>query len=192
MALPGSAYLYQGEELGLQEVAEIPDSLRADPSFFRNRELEVGRDGCRVPLPWTRSGSSFGFGDDGSHLPQPLWFGHYSVEAESGDPGSTLSLYRRAAQLRRELQTDESMEWIPTDHDEVLRFRRSGGWEVVSNFGKDPVPLPEGEILVASGPLGRRASGRDHRLAPHLTAAPPSSLPRSSAPSSVPEELRVA
>ncbi|MBB1515036.1 glycoside hydrolase family 13 protein [Tessaracoccus sp. MC1679] len=159
MALPGSAYLYQGEELGLQEVAEIPDSLRADPSFFRNRELEVGRDGCRVPLPWTRSGSSFGFGDDGSHLPQPLWFGHYSVEAESEDPGSTLSMYRRAAQLRRELQTDESMVWIPTDYDEVLRFRRSGGWEVVSNFGKDPVQLPEGEILVASGPWGDELPG---------------------------------
>ncbi|WP_035776878.1 glycoside hydrolase family 13 protein, partial [Arthrobacter sp. H5] len=72
-ALPGSAYLYQGEELGLLEVAEIPDADRQDPTFFRNAGVEIGRDGCRVPLPWTRSGSSFGFGDGGSHLPQPQW-----------------------------------------------------------------------------------------------------------------------
>jgi alpha-glucosidase len=82
-ALPGSAYLYQGEELGLQEVgSEIPDSQRQDPAFFRNKGVEIGRDGCRVPLPWTASGTSFGFGTGGAHLPQPEWFASYSVEAQ--------------------------------------------------------------------------------------------------------------
>ena len=85
LALPGSAYLYQGEELGLQEVADIPDAERQDPSFFRNRGVEVGRDGCRVPLPWSVEGASFGFGDGGAHLPQPRWFSSYAVEAQDGD-----------------------------------------------------------------------------------------------------------
>lgn len=153
LALPGSAYLYQGEELGLQEVAEIPDEDRQDPSFFRNRNTEVGRDGCRVPIPWTRTGASFGFGEGGSHLPQPLWFGHYSVEAENEDPDSTLSLYRRALRLRRELLTEETLEWVETGRDDVLCFTRPHGWRIVSNFGTEPFPLPEGEVLLTSGPV---------------------------------------
>ncbi len=159
LALPGSAYLYQGEELGLQEVSEIPDAARQDPSFFRNRAVEVGRDGCRVPLPWTRTGSSYGFGAGGSHLPQPLWFGHYSVEAQDGDPASTLTLYRAALSLRRRLQTGESLEWIATGRDDVLGFRRPGGWQVVANFGTEPYRLPEGEIVLASGPLAEALPG---------------------------------
>jgi alpha-glucosidase len=81
LALPGSAYLYQGEELGLQEVTEIPDADRQDPAFFRDRGVQIGRDGCRVPLPWKVEGTSFGFGEAGSHLPQPDWFSQYAVEA---------------------------------------------------------------------------------------------------------------
>ncbi|MFP5416740.1 MAG: alpha-amylase family glycosyl hydrolase [Actinomycetes bacterium] len=153
LALPGSAYLYQGEELGLQEVAEIPDEARQDPSFFRNREVEVGRDGCRVPLPWTRTGRSYGFGNGSAHLPQPLWFAGYSVEAEEADPESTLSLYRRALALRRGLLTGESLEWVETGRDDVLHFRRPNGWEVVSNFGTRPFPLPAGDVLLTSDRL---------------------------------------
>lgn len=159
LALPGSAYLYQGEELGLQEVAEIPDAARQDPSFFRNRSVEVGRDGCRVPLPWTRTGSSFGFGTGGSHLPQPLWFGHYSVEAQQDDPSSTLALYRGALALRRQLRAGEALEWIDTGRDDVLHFRRPNGWQIVANFGTEPFPLPPGEILLASGPVAGALPG---------------------------------
>lgn len=159
LALPGSAYLYQGEELGLQEVAEIPDAARTDPSFFRNREVEVGRDGCRVPLPWTPTGSSYGFGGGGAHLPQPRWFGRYSVAAQEGDPSSTLALYRRALRLRRDLVTDETLTWLPVDHDHVLRFIRPNGWEVVANFGATPVPLPAGQVVLSSGPVGESIPG---------------------------------
>jgi len=159
LALPGSAYLYQGEELGLQEVAEIPDAARQDPSFFRNRDVETGRDGCRVPLPWTRTGPSFGFGEGGSHLPQPLWFGHYSVEAEWDDAASALSLYRQAIALRRQLRTGESLEWIDTGRDDVLSFRRPGGWLVVSNFGTAPYPLSSGVALLSSGPAATDLPG---------------------------------
>lgn len=154
LALPGSAYLYQGEELGLQEVAEIADDQRQDPSFFRMREKETGRDGCRVPMPWTRTGSSYGFGSGGAHLPQPLWFGHYSVEAQTGVEGSTLELYRTALGLRRGFTGNEQLDWFDSGRDDVLHFTRPGGLRVVSNFGTTPAPLPPGEVLLASGPLG--------------------------------------
>jgi alpha-glucosidase len=173
LALPGSAYVYQGEELGLHEVVEIPDEARQDPAFFRNAGVEIGRDGCRVPLPWTRGGSSFGFGSDGAHLPQPAWFAGVSVEAQEQDEGSTLSLYRRALALRRGLQAPEELRWLRDEgHADavaatgagagvgdthrggsVLAFERPGGWCAVMNFGPDPAPLPSGELLLASGPV---------------------------------------
>ncbi|MFC9770959.1 MULTISPECIES: glycoside hydrolase family 13 protein [unclassified Pseudarthrobacter] len=153
-ALPGSAYLYQGEELGLQEVgSEIPDSERQDPSFFRNKGVEIGRDGCRVPLPWSAGGSSFGFGPGGSHLPQPEWFAGASVEAQENREDSTLSLYRRALSLRWELQSAETLEWLETGRDDVLAFRRPNGWTSVTNFGTEPFALPAGRLLVASSPI---------------------------------------
>ena len=153
-ALPGSAYLYQGEELGLQEVgSEIPDSARQDPAFFRNKGVEIGRDGCRVPLPWTSAGSSFGFGPGGSHLPQPEWFAGSSVEAQEGQGDSTLSLYRRALALRSQLQTTEALELLETGRDDVLAFRRPNGWTSITNFGTEPFELPAGQLLVSSSPL---------------------------------------
>ncbi|HAG60737.1 MAG TPA: alpha-amylase [Arthrobacter bacterium] len=153
LALPGSAYLYQGEELGLQEVTEILDAERQDPAFFRDRGVQIGRDGCRVPLPWKVEGTSFGFGDAGSHLPQPDWFSKYAVEAQDGTEGSTLELYRTALKLRRELQTAEELEWVETGNPDVLHFRRPDGWQVVANFGGTAVELPEGAVLVSSSPL---------------------------------------
>jgi alpha-glucosidase len=153
LALPGSAYLYQGEELGLQEVAQIPESERQDPSFFRNKGVEIGRDGCRVPLPWAVEGPSFGFGADGAHLPQPEWFSRYAVEAQDGVEGSTLELYRKALKLRRELQTAEELEWVETGNAHVLEFVRHGGWQSVTNFGAEAVVLPAGEVLLSSAPL---------------------------------------
>lgn len=153
LALPGSAYLYQGEELGLQEVGEIPDSERQDPAFFRNKGVEIGRDGCRVPLPWATEGSSFGFGTGDAHLPQPAWFSRYAVDGQDGVEGSTLELYRKALKLRRELQTAEELEWVKTGNPKVLQFSRDGGWQSVTNFGVEPVELPAGEVLLSSAPL---------------------------------------
>ncbi|WP_017581219.1 glycoside hydrolase family 13 protein [Nocardiopsis valliformis] len=153
LALPGSAYLYQGEELGLHEVAEIPDEARQDPAFFRGREVSVGRDGCRVPIPWTAEGPSLGFGPGQAHLPQPSWFADYAVSVQEEDQGSTLNLYRRALELRRGLRNEGSLEWVETGTGQVLAFRRPGGWLCVTNFGDLPVDLPEGEVLLSSAPL---------------------------------------
>jgi alpha-glucosidase len=153
LGLPGSAYLYQGEELGLHEVAEIPDADRQDPTFFRSPGIDQGRDGCRVPLPWTEDGPAFGFGAGGAHLPQPEWFGTYAVDLQDGDPASTLSLYRRALDLRHTLQTDEQLAWVETGRADVVAFERPNGWTVATNFGAEPAELPAGEVLLSSSPF---------------------------------------
>ncbi|CAM3773919.1 glycoside hydrolase family 13 protein [Tsukamurella ocularis] len=150
LALPGSTYIYQGEELGLHEVGDIPAAARQDPTFFRTEGKEVGRDGCRVPLPWTGTGPSYGFGSDGAHLPQPAWFADYAVSVEDADSASTLNLYRRALALRADLQSAETLTWIPHSSASVLAFERPGGWRSYTNFGAEPVELPEGRILLAS------------------------------------------
>ncbi|WP_164234583.1 glycoside hydrolase family 13 protein [Microbacterium hydrocarbonoxydans] len=151
LGLPGSSYLYQGEELGLHEVAEIAPEQRQDPGFFRGSEYDrLGRDGCRVPLPWTADGESFGFGAGGAHLPQPAWFAAHAAEVEAADPASTLSLYRQALRLRHRLQSEEELEWIETGRPDVLRFARPNGWQIVTNFGAEPFDLgadAEGVVL---------------------------------------------
>ena len=156
LALPGSAYLYQGEELGLFEVTEIEPDQRQDPTFFRTGGARLGRDGCRVPLPWTSGPPSFGFSPAGSttppHLPQPGWFAELSVEQESGEEGSSLGLYRAALALRRSLAAGEGLSWTPSGTG-VVHVERPGGWVCLTNFGPDPVPLPDGEVLLTSGPL---------------------------------------
>ncbi len=154
LGLPGSTYIYQGEELGLPEVADLgPDVLR-DPTWQRSGGATKGRDGCRVPIPWERHGPSFGFGDAPGWLPQPADWGERSVRAQSGDPDSTLELYRRAIAARGAFAADESFAWDPDlDKGDVLAFRRGAGWLVLVNTGATPVPLPEGEVVVASAPL---------------------------------------
>jgi alpha-glucosidase len=162
LALPGSAYLYQGEELGLHEVGDLPAEAMQDPTFFRSAGADKGRDGCRVPLPWTTTGPSYGFGSGHAHLPQPAWFARYAVEAQDGDPTSTLRLYRQALSLRRKLQTTEELEWVDSGPS-LIHFRRPGGWACITNFGSTPVDLPGG-IVLTSGPLD------GDRLPPDTTA----------------------
>lgn len=162
LALPGSAYLYQGEELGLREVAEISDEDRQDPTYQRSHGEDFGRDGARVPLPWTPDGPSFGFGPGGSHLPQPEWFANYAVAIEDCDPQSTLNLYRRALHLRRELQCEEELEWLDLGVN-VLAFHRPNGWTSITNFGSDAIDVPPGQVLISNRDLV------DGKLAPNST-----------------------
>ena len=154
LALPGSTYMYQGEELGLPEVLDIQPKDMQDPSFFRNPEVGLSRDGCRVPLPWATSGSSFGFGTGGSHLPMPQWYGKYSVAAEDGQKGSFLEFYREIVALRKKLQTKEEIKWIGHGlFSKVIHFARPNGWQSITNFGSKPVKLPAGKLLSSSTPL---------------------------------------
>ena len=152
LALPGSSYLYQGEELGLPDVLDIPNDQMQDPQWFRGEGKFKSRDGCRVPLPWEASGSSFGFGVGGSHLPQPKWYGDYSVAVQEQNPQSTLNLYRTALKLRKELETEESLTWHHSEPGTLL-FERNGGWLCFTNFTDKAVEVPSGEVLVSSAPL---------------------------------------
>ena len=152
LALPGSAYLYQGEELGLHEVADLPPDVLQDPTWFRSHGREKGRDGSRVPLPWASDGPSLGFGAAAPHLPQPKEFADVAVAVQERDEHSTLAFYRRALALRRTLQTAERLTWVDSELD-VVHFERPSGWHSVTNFGSTPVPLPDGELLIASQPV---------------------------------------
>ena len=153
LALPGCTYIYQGDELGIHEVADIPFDQVQDPLYLRNLKQAKGRDGSRVPLPWTRSGANFGFGAGTPHLPQPKWFADFSVEAESGDSASPLEIFRAALKLRRELQCAEEIIWHETTSEDVLHFSRPNGWNCITNFKASKYPMPDGEILLASSPL---------------------------------------
>ncbi|MET8771201.1 glycoside hydrolase family 13 protein [Streptomyces sp. NPDC004658] len=153
LALPGSAYLYQGEELGLPEVADLPTEVLQDPIWEQTGHVRKGRDGCRVPLPWTTTGPSYGFGPGPGWLPQPASFAAYAVEAQAGAEGSTLELYRAALRLRRKVLQGETLTWTPDAPAGVLDFRRTEAWRNVTNLGTEAVPLPPGDVLLSSGPL---------------------------------------
>jgi alpha-glucosidase len=151
MALPGGVYVYQGEELGLPEVEDIPEGLLQDPIWARSGNTDRGRDGCRVPLPWSGETPPFGYGGS-PWLPQPADWGALTVAAQEADTSSMLHLYRTALRIRRERLGDGTLTWIPLG-ESVLAFRRESGLTCVVNLGAEPVRLPEHEhLLLASGP----------------------------------------
>jgi len=155
LALPGSAYLYQGEELGLPEVIDLPDSARQDPTFFRTGGANYGRDGARVPIPWDVAFPSAGFGPSAaSWLPQPETWAGYARDAQRGIPGSTLEFYREALAARRRYHlAGNDLVWQPSPDPDALVFR-SGAVTVIANTGATPVALPAGRVVLASGPVG--------------------------------------
>ena len=159
LSLPGAAYVYQGEELGLPEVEELPDAVRQDPMFHRSGGTDVGRDGCRVPLPWAGKRPPFGFTPAGSDavpwLPQPDDWADLTAQAQRDDPDSMLALYRRALAIRRATPDlrDERMSWLGAPPG-VLSFRRGTGFGCVVNISATPVPLPPHRaVLLTSRPL---------------------------------------
>ena len=153
LALPGSAYLYQGEELGLPEHTTVPDDLRQDPIWFRSERDQVGRDGCRIPMPWIGDAPGAGFSPTGrTWLPQPDSYASLAADRQIGVPGSTWSMYHDALRLRRELGLGEGeLTWVEAD-EHVVAFD-NGEVRVLVNVAGAPVPLPDGEVLLASTEL---------------------------------------
>ncbi|SDR72951.1 alpha-glucosidase [Nocardioides scoriae] len=155
LALPGSAYLYQGEELGLPEATELPDDVLEDPTWVRSGHTERGRDGCRVPVPWEGDAPSCGFGPtEASWLPQPEVYADLAVDRQTGVPGSTLELYRELLRLRREHHLGtRTLTWVDLG-DDVVAFDLHGDGatvRVVTNVGGSDVQLPaDAEVLVSS------------------------------------------
>ena len=165
-ALPGALYVYQGEELGLED-ADIPPDRREDPVWFRSGGEQLGRDGARVPLPWSGTEPPYGFGGVNTWLPQPADWAMLTVEAEEADPSSTLHLYRSALRLRRAhpgLSAGQPLEWWDLG-DDVVAFRRGDGFACVANCGVEPLALPAGTVLLSS--VDQHGAGM---LAPDTTA----------------------
>lgn len=160
LALPGSAYLYQGEELGLPEAIELPDEARQDPTWFRTNHARYGRDGCRVPIPWEALAPAYGFSSTGkSWLPQPANWAGYARDAQDGEDGSTLELYKAALALRAQHELGfGSLEWLPGYSAEVIAFR-NGDVTVIANLGDSSIPLPEGSVAISSGPVSAQLPG---------------------------------
>ncbi len=157
LALPGSAYLYQGEELGLPEVTDLPEEALQDPVWERSGHTFRGRDGCRVPLPWDGDPPSYGFSPPGaapSWLPQPAGWGGYAVSVQTGDPQSTAELYRAALRIRRERLLDAPFRWLASPADDVLIFARDPGFVCTVNLSSEPIALTGyGDLICASGPV---------------------------------------
>ena len=158
-ALPGSAYVYQGDELGLWEVEDLPEAVLQDPTWRRSGHTERGRDGCRVPLPWSGAAAPFGFSPEGAvkepWLPQPADFAAVTVAAQEADDGSMLALYRAALAVRRSHPAlgGGELTWRPSEPG-VLVFDRDPGFTCVVNLADHPVALPAGaRVLVSSAPL---------------------------------------
>jgi alpha-glucosidase len=153
LALPGVAYVYNGDELGLPDV-DLPDDVLQDPIWARSGHTERGRDGCRVPMPWSGDQPPYGFSSTAdTWLPMPAGWGPLTVEAQVADPGSMLSLYRAALALRRSCPAfgGQELEWLPAP-ESCLAFRRPGGLVCLVNLSGGAVPLPAGEVLLSSEP----------------------------------------
>jgi alpha-glucosidase len=154
LALPGSAYIFQGEELGLPEAVDLPDEARQDPTWFRTAGERYGRDGCRVPVPWSATEPAFGFSPTGaSWLPQPASWAGLARDRQIADGASTLSLYTNLLAARRAYGLGAGrLEWIESDEPGTLAFR-NGNVTVLANIGETAIPLPHGNVIATSGPI---------------------------------------
>ncbi len=154
LALPGSAYIFQGEELGLPEAVDLPDHARQDPTWFRTAGERYGRDGCRVPVPWSSTAPAYGFSPTGATwLPQPASWATLARDLQIDDPDSTLTLYRALLAARRAHGLGGgTLEWIDGYPADVLAFR-NGNVTVIANIGSTPIALPHGSVIATSEPL---------------------------------------
>jgi alpha-glucosidase len=152
LALPGAVFLYNGQELGLANV-ELPDEALQDPTWERSGHTVRGRDGCRIPIPWSGDTPPFGFStSQDTWLPMPQEWAALTVEKQLGEPDSTLSFFQRAIEIRhnRPEFAGQQFEWLDAPPDALAFARGDGGLRCVLNAGSTPLPLPAGEVLLAS------------------------------------------
>jgi alpha-glucosidase len=155
LALPGSCYVFAGQELGLSD-GEIPDSSRQDPIYFRTKGAQKGRDGARVPLPWSGETAPFGFTSGLPWLPLTDKWNDLTVEKQSADPKSTLNLYRNALKLRTDHLIDQGpITWLESPnhgkHSSTLLAVRRGDVSVYMNLSDSPIEIElSGKLLIVS------------------------------------------
>jgi alpha-glucosidase len=152
LGLPGGAYIYQGEELGLPEHTTLAPEFRQDPTFFRTKGERVGRDGCRVPIPWESTAPAYGFNDTGkSWLPQPELYKNYARDLQRGQAGSTLELYKRLIAVRKNHSLGiGKFQWAPKYQGETSLAYTNNDVLVLANFAGPAIAIPEGEILATT------------------------------------------
>ncbi|EST39467.1 hypothetical protein N566_01805 [Streptomycetaceae bacterium MP113-05] len=165
LALPGGAYVYQGEELGLWEVEDIPGELLQDPTWERSGHTVRGRDGCRVPLPWSGVSPPFGNGGEDAvpWLPQPAEWKSCTAQAQTDEPFSMLELYREALRIRRAEPGFDGpgVIWLDAP-DGVLHFERGDGVRCAVNLTGEGFALQDASrILLTSTPLDGSHVPRD-------------------------------
>ena len=155
LTLPGAVYIYNGQELGLPNVDDLPDEVLQDPSFFRTRGEVRGRDGCRIPLPWSHAGVSAGFSSSSSTwLPIPNYYRDFAADLQRQDASSMLRLYQQALHLRRKHPALRrgKLSWLESSHG-VLGYvvqTESEQFEVWVNFTDSPIAMPAGRVMLAS------------------------------------------
>ncbi|WP_144205785.1 glycoside hydrolase family 13 protein [Mycobacterium tilburgii] len=155
LALPGTVFIYNGEELGLPDMLDLPEEVLQDPTWERSGHTERGRDKCRVPLPWSGAAPPFGFSSSpDTWLPMPANWASLTVEKQEADPASTLSFFRTALELRRKRSEFEGeLEWLTASADGLVFRRAAGGLICALNTGARPLPLPAGEVILESAPV---------------------------------------
>ena len=161
--LPGGIYIYQGEELGLED-GQLEDRDRQDPVFFRTKGVDKGRDGARIPLPWSSQLPNYGFTTTKPWLPIPSTWQDNCVEAQI-DGDSHLALYRKSLHMRkllsRQLPTSNEITWIDTSK-EVLAFSRGDDFLLYANTGGESLELKlksDSQIILASSAQAQLKSG---------------------------------
>ncbi len=137
LTLPGSPFLYQGEELGLID-ANVPAQCQVDPG---------GRDGCRAPIPWDDS-PLHGWAAE-PWLPFPPDAGEHSVAVLRADETSILHWYRTLIDVRRREPSLRADGFELVDLGEAVVAYRRGDLLVVLNLGDHPTDLPEPHRVVA-------------------------------------------
>ncbi|MEE8736675.1 DUF3459 domain-containing protein [Bifidobacterium subtile] len=167
LGLPGTAFIYQGEELGLPEDFDLAPEEIQDPNWQRSSHRFKGRDGCRVPLAWDASAPAFGFNQTGAAwLPQPSWFADYAADVQEHESDSALLMYRKAIALRRQWvgkDGEQGFQWAgDAANPRVLSWRLPSGMMVLANFSDDePAPLPQGYTVVLSSDANKAGGSGD-------------------------------
>jgi alpha-glucosidase len=168
LGLPGGAYIYQGEELGLPEHTTLEGKFRQDPTYFRTKGERVGRDGCRVPIPWEADAPAFGFNQTGkAWLPQPALYAEYARALQRGVEGSTLELYKTCLAQRKALELGlGDLAWDAEYCTDTTLGYVNSSVLVIANFGKASISIPEGELLVSTQPkLAQTGKLEQHQVA---------------------------
>ena len=170
ICLRGNAIIYQGEELGLDQV-EIPFEQLRDPEAIANWPLTLSRDGARTPMPWQADRADAGFGSLTPWLPVGPANIARSADLQEADPGSLLAHTRNVIALRK-AHPALAVGEVPSCRAEgnLLVIERTAPGETLRclfNLGNTPLVLAPGD---AKGDVMMAVNGAQEDLLPPFAA----------------------